>query len=73
MGVAELGSELEYSRPTVCTSGSAASIISKINSVFRASEVPVTLEKPSTPASAGSEMAAYITGMPVPSAAFTMH
>ena len=58
MGASELGSELEYSRPTVLTPGLAASIMSRIKGVFSASEVPVTLEMPVRPAVTGSEMAA---------------
>ena len=71
MGVVELASELEYSRPTVLISGLAASIMSRMKAVFSASEVPVTLSSPVRPAASGSEMAAYTIGMP--SAAVTMH
>ena len=42
IGVSEFASDREYSRPTFCTSGFCASIMSRINSVFSASDVPVT-------------------------------
>ena len=42
MGVAELGSDREYSRPTLDTSGFWATIMSRMNLVFSASLVPVT-------------------------------
>ena len=42
MGLVELGSDREYSSPTLETPGSCASIMSRMYSVFSASLVPVT-------------------------------
>ena len=42
MGVAEFGSDREYSRPTFAVSGFCFSIMSRMNAVFSASLVPVT-------------------------------
>ena len=42
IGVAEFGSDREYSRPTFLTSGFCANIMSRMKEVFSASLVPVT-------------------------------
>ena len=58
MGLAELGSDREYSRPTFATEGFWANIISMMKSVFKASLVPVTQSIPVSLAVSGSETAA---------------